>query len=119
MRTMVTRGLGGAAAATALALTLGACGGERQRRRRAGGEVRLLTPIFEGASGKQVLEEELLPQFYEEHPDVKVTVDYTDYGSLNEKLTTSIASGLTPGRDDDGGGLDRGFRRQGRPPGSR
>ena len=43
-----------------------------------------------------MLEEELLPQFEKENPGVTVTVDYTDYGSLNEKLTTSIASGLVP-----------------------
>ena len=60
------------------------------------GELRLLTPIFEGADGKALLEEELLPSFYEEYPDVSVSVDYTTYGSLNEKLTTALASGLVP-----------------------
>ena len=100
MRTTVRKGLGGVA--VALALTLSACGGDAGGAGadavdgEVAGEVTLLTPIFEGDTGKQVLEEELLPQFYEEYPDVEVTIDYTDYGSLNEKLTTSIASGLTP-----------------------
>uniref|UniRef100_UPI0026285019 ABC transporter substrate-binding protein n=1 Tax=Haloactinopolyspora sp. TaxID=1966353 RepID=UPI0026285019 len=39
---------------------------------------------------------ELLPQFYEQYPDVSVSVDYTTYGTLNEKLTTAVASGLVP-----------------------
>ena len=43
-----------------------------------------------------MLEEELLPEFEKQNPGVTVNVDYTDYGSLNEKLTTSIASGLVP-----------------------
>ncbi len=95
MITTARKRLGALAAALAATLTVAACGGG------AGGsdgsvEVKLLTPIFEGASGKKLLEEELLPKFEAEHPDIKVTVDYTDYGSLNEKLTTSIASGLVP-----------------------
>lgn len=60
------------------------------------GELRLLTPIFEGADGKAVLEDELLPKFYEKYPDVSVSVDYTSYKKLNEKLTTALASGLVP-----------------------
>ena len=60
------------------------------------GEISLLTPIFEGTPGQKLLEDELLPQFYEKYPDVKVNVDYTTYGNLNEKLTTSAVSGLVP-----------------------
>jgi multiple sugar transport system substrate-binding protein len=97
------------AAAAVVSLALAACGGgdsadngSETRSNQDGdgsevsGEITLLTPIYEGAEGKRLLEEELLPQFYEQHPDVKVTVDYTDYGSLNEKLTTAVASGLVP-----------------------
>ncbi len=60
------------------------------------GEISLLTPIFEGSPGQDLLEDELLPQFYEEYPNVKVNVDYTTYGNLNEKLTTAVVSGLVP-----------------------
>lgn len=60
------------------------------------GEVKLLTPIFEGTPGQKLLEDELLPEFYKKYPKVKVNVDYTTYGKLNEKLTTSIVSGGVP-----------------------
>ena len=60
------------------------------------GEITLLTPIFEGTAGQKLLEDELLPQFYEQYPDVTVSVDYTTYGKLNEKLTTAAVSGLVP-----------------------
>ncbi|QYH34830.1 ABC transporter substrate-binding protein [Salinibacterium sp. M195] len=60
------------------------------------GEISLLTPIFEGSPGQDLLEDELLPQFYEEYPNVTVNVDYTTYGNLNEKLTTAVVSGLVP-----------------------
>ncbi|WP_160297452.1 extracellular solute-binding protein [Demequina flava] len=60
------------------------------------GTISLLTPIFEGTPGQELLEDELLPQFYEMYPDVTVEVDYTTYGNLNEKLTTAVASGLVP-----------------------
>ena len=91
-----------AAMAAALALTMGtaACSsGSTQASQDQGGvsgEVKLLTPIFEGTPGQKLLEDELLPEFYKKYPDVKVQVDYTTYGKLNEKLTTSIVSGGVP-----------------------
>lgn len=93
-----SRWVRGAVAAVALALVASGCstssGGETTDG--ISGEVSLLTPIFEGTAGQKLLEDELLPQFYEKYPDVTVNVDYTTYGKLNEKLTTSIASGRTP-----------------------
>ncbi|TWD79585.1 carbohydrate ABC transporter substrate-binding protein (CUT1 family) [Kribbella amoyensis] len=62
----------------------------------AEGEITLLTPIFEGSTGKQLLEGKLLPAFLQKNPNVKVKVDYTTYNALNEKLTTGLASGLMP-----------------------
>jgi multiple sugar transport system substrate-binding protein len=78
---------GGASALTLAALT--ACGGSG-----GGGadELRMLTPIFDGPDGKQLLEK-LLSDFSAKNNGVKVQADYTDYDHLNEKLTTSIASG--------------------------
>jgi multiple sugar transport system substrate-binding protein len=84
--------------ATLLCMTLlvTACGGpapgDKGDGGAASGTVRLLTPIFEGADGKQVLDQQL-QTFKKTHPDVTVEVDYTTYAKLNEKLTTSIASG--------------------------
>ncbi len=83
-----------AAAAVGL-LTLAACGGPAPDRGTDGavsGEISLLTPIFEGADGAAVLEQQLAA-FRERYPEVTVKPDYTSYGKLNEKLTTSIASG--------------------------
>ncbi|MFF2183610.1 ABC transporter substrate-binding protein [Streptomyces sp. NPDC058155] len=62
----------------------------------AEGEITLLTPIYEGANGKTLLEQEILGGFRKKHPDVKVNVDYTTYAQLNEKITTGLAGGLLP-----------------------
>lgn len=86
----------GAALALSACLALTACGGASGSQDSGSGEITLLTPIFEGSTGKKVLEEQLLPEFEKQNPGITVNVDYTDYGSLNEKLTTSIASGLVP-----------------------
>ncbi len=89
------------ATAAALAASLAACSSDDTNSSGGGdgeisGTISLLTPIFEGSTGKELLEGELLPQFYEQYPDVKVTIDYTTYAKLNTKLTTSVASGLVP-----------------------
>ncbi|MFI6386352.1 ABC transporter substrate-binding protein [Nonomuraea sp. NPDC050540] len=60
------------------------------------GEITLLTPMFEGSSGKQLLEGTLLPSFLKRHPKARVRVDYTTYAALNEKITTALAGGLLP-----------------------
>ncbi|NEE01920.1 ABC transporter substrate-binding protein [Phytoactinopolyspora halotolerans] len=103
MTSWTRRGAAALLAAATTSLVLAACGDDSETSSENGsgdgqvsGELTVLTPIFEGAEGKALLEEELLPQFYEQYPDVTVTVDYTDYGSLNEKLTTAVASGLVP-----------------------
>ncbi|MFF1835495.1 ABC transporter substrate-binding protein [Streptomyces sp. NPDC058231] len=62
----------------------------------AEGEITLLTPIYEGADGKTLLENEILGGFRKKHPKVKVNVDYTTYAQLNEKITTGLAGGLLP-----------------------
>lgn len=62
----------------------------------AEGEITLLTPIYEGAKGKKLLEGNTLGGFRKKYPDVKVNVDYTTYAQLNEKITTGLAGGLLP-----------------------
>ncbi|MFD7863179.1 ABC transporter substrate-binding protein [Streptomyces sp. NPDC057682] len=62
----------------------------------AEGEITLLTPIYEGANGKTLLEKQILGGFRKKYPDVKVNVDYTTYAQLNEKITTGLAGGLLP-----------------------
>ncbi|MFF4674969.1 ABC transporter substrate-binding protein [Streptomyces sp. NPDC001279] len=82
------------------AAALGACGTGTSTAGSADGpaegEIRLLTPIFEGADGKKLLEKEILGSFRKKYPDVKVNVDYTTYQQLNEKITTGLAGGLLP-----------------------
>ncbi len=82
------------AVALVAAMLAGACGGSAPSKDdgKAGGTIRLLTPIFELADGKAVLDKQLAA-FKGKYPDVTVEVDYTSYSKLNEKLTTSIASG--------------------------
>ncbi|WP_278235757.1 ABC transporter substrate-binding protein [Isoptericola sp. AK164] len=93
----------GVAALAAVALGITACSSGTSSGTDAeggsddvSGDITLLTPIFEGTDGQQLLEDELLPQFYEDYPDVTVSVDYTTYGNLNEKLTTAAVSGAVP-----------------------
>lgn len=83
------------AAAAACLVALAACGGPAPDHGGDGavsGEISLLTPIFEEADGHAVLEQQLAA-FKQQYPDVIVKPDYTSYSKLNEKLTTSIASG--------------------------
>ncbi len=83
------------AAGAAGLLALAACGGPAPSGPDGGGmsgEISLLTPIFEGADGAAVLQEQIAA-FQQRYPGVTVKPDYTDYGSLNEKLTASIAGG--------------------------
>jgi multiple sugar transport system substrate-binding protein len=76
-------------------LGVAACGGPAPGQNASTeitGEIRMLTPIFEGAEGQKVLDG-LIADFKKQHPGVTVVPDYTTYSKLNEKLTTSIASG--------------------------
>jgi len=85
--------------AAVMALGLASCAsdpGDAEVSSELSGEITMLTPIYEGSAGQQLLEEELLPQFYEQYPDITVSVDYTNFARLNEKLTTGVVSGLVP-----------------------
>ncbi|EST33903.1 ABC transporter substrate-binding protein [Streptomyces niveus] len=89
-----------AAIGAGTAAALSGCGGGSTAADSADGpaegEITLLTPIYEGANGKTLLEQEILGGFRKKHPDVKVNVDYTTYAQLNEKITTGLAGGLLP-----------------------
>jgi multiple sugar transport system substrate-binding protein len=83
------------AAAAAGLVVLAACGGpapDRGGNGEVSGEISLLTPIFEGADGAAVLQEQIAA-FQQKYPNVTVKPDHTDYNNLNEKLTASIAGG--------------------------
>lgn len=59
------------------------------------GEVTMLTPLFASDADKAAFKASLA-KFNQKYPDVTVKVDFTDYGKLNEKVTTGLASGLLP-----------------------
>ncbi len=80
--------LGGAAACG----STGGGGGGSGAGGDSGGELSILTPIFEDAEGKKTLEETIAGSFED---DVTLTVDYTPWDKLNEKLSTSIAGGMS------------------------
>ncbi|MFD5062685.1 ABC transporter substrate-binding protein [Streptomyces sp. NPDC058394] len=94
------RSLLAAIGAGAAAAALGGCGTGTSTAGSADGPaegvITLLTPIYEGADGKTLLEQEILGGFRKKHPKVKVNVDYTTYAQLNEKITTGLAGGLLP-----------------------
>lgn len=77
--------LGGAAAC-------GSSSGGGGSGSEAGGELSILTPIFEDTEGKETLEGTIAGSFEE---DINLTVDYTPWDKLNEKLSTSIAGGMS------------------------
>ncbi|MFF2729499.1 ABC transporter substrate-binding protein [Streptomyces sp. NPDC058008] len=95
-RRSVLAAMGAGTAAAALS----GCGGGASTAGSADGpaegEITLLTPIYEGADGKTLLEQKILGGFRKKYPDVKVNVDYTTYAQLNEKITTGLAGGLLP-----------------------
>ncbi|HWN32443.1 MAG TPA: extracellular solute-binding protein [Pseudonocardia sp.] len=87
---------GGATAAGLAALT--ACGARLDEPEALNGPpegaITVLTPIFPGADGKALLEKTLLPQFTARYPKVTVSVDYTTYDYLNQKVTTGLTTGI-------------------------
>ena len=93
---LTAMGLGTAAAVAGCATTSPSGSSAADPTGPVEGDITFLCALFEGATGKETLEGKLIKQFNEKYPDVNVTVDYTDYGSLNEKITTGLASGLMP-----------------------
>ncbi|WP_405658851.1 ABC transporter substrate-binding protein [Streptomyces sp. NBC_01166] len=95
-RRSVLAAIGAGTAAAALAGCGGGASSAGSADGPAEGEITLLTPIYEGADGKTLLEKKILGGFRKKYPDVKVNVDYTTYAQLNEKITTGLAGGLLP-----------------------
>ncbi|MCX5414763.1 ABC transporter substrate-binding protein [Streptomyces sp. NBC_00059] len=95
-RRSVLTAIGAGTAAAALAGCGGGASSAGSADGPAEGEITLLTPIYEGADGKTLLEQKILGGFRKKYPDVKVNVDYTTYAQLNEKITTGLAGGLLP-----------------------
>lgn len=82
---------------TAAAGGLAACGGSDGSGGGGGNgagssELSILTPIFADSEGKQILEEEIGGSF---DGEIGLSVDYTPWDRLNEKISTGIAGGLS------------------------
>lgn len=80
---LAAMGLGGVAAG------LAACGGSSTA---SGDELTMITPIFQDTAGKSLLEDAIGGSFNRE---ISLSVDYTPFDKLNEKLATSIAGGMS------------------------
>ncbi|GAA1485549.1 ABC transporter substrate-binding protein [Brachybacterium fresconis] len=92
---LTRRGLLSAAGAAGLTSALGACGYSGLGTSEAN-ELSILTPLFEDAAGKEALEGVIGASFQEQHPGLGISVDYTPWDKLNEKLSTAFAGGLVP-----------------------
>lgn len=108
-RRSVLAAIGAGTAAAALAGCGGGASSALPADGPAEGEITLLTPIYEGADGKTLLEKKILGGFRKKYPDVKVNVDYTTYAQLNEKITTGLMRRAAARRADDGRRLDPPF----------
>jgi multiple sugar transport system substrate-binding protein len=97
-RGLSRRGLLTAGASVAGLAALAGCGARLSSPSDLGGppegDLTLLTPIFPGADGKALLEKRLLPTFLARFPKVTVSVDYTTYDYLNQKITTGLTTGI-------------------------
>lgn len=59
------------------------------------GEISVLNPGFATDDQKKVWNQ-MVATFNKTAPNVKVKTDFTDYGKLNEKITTALAGNLVP-----------------------
>lgn len=95
--------LAGAGALAGGAL-LGACSAEEDAPKAGAssvapeslsGEISVLNPSFASDAQKKVWAA-IIAKFNAKYANVKVNTDFTDYGKLNEKLTTALAGNLVP-----------------------
>lgn len=92
---LTRRNLFAAGGTAALAGGLAACGSDSGGGSGGGSgdnELSVLTPIFADAEGTQVFEETIGGSF---EGNLQLSVDYTPWDRLNEKISTGVAGGLT------------------------
>ena len=89
-----------ASAAAALTLGLTGCeagggteGGPEEDPAAATGTLRVLTPSFPTNNIGQEAFDAVVAEFHETYPNIEVEPDFATYANLNEKISTSIASG--------------------------
>lgn len=88
-----------AGSAVALVFALGACssggggpsaGGSDPAH--ATGTIRVLTPAYPGSNEGKAAFQAVVDNFHKTYPNVKVEPDFATYSTLNQKISTSIAS---------------------------
>jgi multiple sugar transport system substrate-binding protein len=95
------RVLGVLAASALLATSLVACSsgggsgaaGSGQDPKTATGTLRVLTPAYPANNAGKAAFQRVVDKFHETYPKMTVEPDYATYTNLNEKISTSIASG--------------------------
>ncbi len=93
--------LGVVGTALAVALVLAACtstGGAKEGAKsvdpaKATGTIRVLTPAYPASNEGKAAFQAVVDSFNKTYPNVKVEPDFATYATLNEKISTSIASG--------------------------
>ncbi|WP_407319536.1 extracellular solute-binding protein [Isoptericola halotolerans] len=86
------------AAISATALTLAGCSGgadagSEEEATEATGTLRVLTPGYPASNEGTAAFDAVVEAFQEEYPNVEVEPDFATFGNLNEKISTSLASG--------------------------
>ncbi|GAA1946532.1 extracellular solute-binding protein [Microbacterium aquimaris] len=95
-----TRLFSAIAALGVAALTVTACsgdsgesGGSSDDPNEVTGTLRVLTPSYPASTEGQAAFDEVVAAFNEEYPGVEIEPDFATFGTLNEKISTSLASG--------------------------
>lgn len=89
------------AASAVLALTLGACGssgsgsgaGANEDPATATGTLRIMIPSYPLSNDGKAAFQKVVEDFNKKYPKMKVEPDFVTYNNMNEKISTSIASG--------------------------
>ncbi|RIQ31015.1 ABC transporter substrate-binding protein [Jiangella rhizosphaerae] len=82
------------AVAVPVAALLAACGGGDTTG--GDGDVVELRYAFWGSDDRAQMTQEMIDAFEAENPDIRVEIDYADFGAYFDKLATSVAAGDAP-----------------------
>ncbi|GAA3634762.1 ABC transporter substrate-binding protein [Microbacterium awajiense] len=96
-----TKALAAIAALGVAALTVTACSGSSndsggqasEDPTEVTGTLRVLTPSYPASTEGQAAFDEVVAAFNEVYPNVEIEPDFATFGTLNEKISTSLASG--------------------------
>lgn len=90
------RSLSGLTLLVASALTLSACSAPAEEADGGGGEEVTLRFAFWGSDTRVQNTEEIIDEFNQDHPEIQVDVEYSDWSGFWDQLNTQIAGGDAP-----------------------